>query len=131
MPVSLALQVQTGTYAVARLAPDAPVPSWVPVTGFTSVTRTADELSIVCASGAVPADVEPVEAGWSLLTLEGPFEFTLTGILAAVLVPLAEAGIGIFALSTFDTDHLLVKHAQLDETVAALESAGHVVTRPG
>lgn len=125
--VSLELVVQVGQLAVVRLAPDARVPDWVPESGFTSVTRTADELSVVCAAGAVPAGTAPAEAGWSLLTLVGPFEFSLTGILAAVLVPLADAGVGIFALSTFDTDHVLVKAAQLDDAVVALRAAGHTV----
>jgi len=126
---SLTLAVRDGALAVVRLAPDAPVPSWLPATGFTSVTRTADELSVVCPADAVPhGDGVPAEAGWVRLELAGPFEFTLTGILAAVLVPLADAGVGIFALSTYDTDHVLVKGAQLGDAVTALRAAGHVVT---
>lgn len=126
---SLTLAVLDGELAVARLAPDAPVPGWLPVTGFTTVSRTADELSVLCDAEAVPdlgADV-PVERGWGALKLEGPFAFTLTGILAAVLVPLAEAGVGIFAISTFDTDYVLVKQDQLDAAVQVLRTAGHKV----
>ena len=104
------------------------MPPWLPTTGFTSVTRTADELSVVCASHAV-AGGDQVEPGWVSLQLVGPFPFSLTGILAAVLVPLADAGVGIFALSTFDTDHVLVKGDQLDAAIAALEAAGHEVRR--
>lgn len=131
MPPTLRLTVLDGQLSVARLAADAPVPGWVPTTGFTTVSRTEDELSIVCASEAVGEGTQHVEPGWAGLKLEGPFDFELTGILAAVLVPLAEAGIGIFALSTFDTDYVLVKHDVLDRAVAALGEAGHQVTRPG
>jgi hypothetical protein len=123
------LSVQTGTFAVVRLPPDQVVPDWLPVEGFSSTTRTPGELSVVCPSAAVPPDLgAPVEDGWVRLELEGPFEFHLTGILAAVLVPLAEAGVGIFALSTYDTDHVLVKDHQLDAAVEALRGAGHAVS---
>lgn len=122
------LSVQAGALAVVRLPGDAAVPGWVPDDGFSSTTRGSGELSVVCAAAAVPPDLDvPVERGWVRLELEGPFEFHLTGILAAVLVPLAEAGVGIFALSTYDTDHVLVKDHQLDDAVAALRGAGHTV----
>lgn len=126
---SLTLAVLDGELAVVRLAADAAVPDWLPTTGFTTVSRTADELSVLCAADAVPdlGPSVPVERGWAVLKLEGPFAFTLTGILAAILVPLAEAGIGIFAVSTFDTDYVLVKQEQLDGAVAVLRAAGHTV----
>lgn len=129
MSTSLRLSVRPGELAVVRLEPSAPVPSWVPDDGFTTVTRTADELSITCDAAAVPPDLtHPQERGWVRLELEGPFAFHLTGILAAVLVPLAAAGVGIFALSTFDTDHVLVKQEQLAAAVDALRDAGHSVS---
>ena len=89
-----------------------------------SVTRSADELSIVCAAHQVPAEVKH-EAGWSCFKLEGPFPFTMTGVLSGFLRPLAEAGIPILAISTFDTDSVLVKDATLDVATRALQSAGH------
>lgn len=105
---------------------------WLPTDGFVNVTRTEEELSIVCGTSAVRADVRAdersnVEDGWTTLMLVGPFEFHLTGILLNVLEPLAAANVGIFALSTFDTDYVLVKAAQLDDAVAALRTAGHTV----
>ncbi|MGN6694848.1 MAG: ACT domain-containing protein [Aquihabitans sp.] len=125
---SLTLTVLDQALSVIRLSPDAPVPGWVPTAGFTTVTRNDDELSIVCASAAVPSDEDlTAEAGWVALKLAGPFEFTLTGILAAVLVPLADAGVGIFAISTYDTDYVLVKATELDTAVSALGAAGHDV----
>lgn len=120
----LRFSVVPGSFAVLRLPPDAEVPAGVLVPPFHSVTRTPAELSIVCPDGAVP-DGAKAERGWAILALEGPFPFELTGILASVLVPLAGAGVGIFALSTFDTDYVLVKRDRLDDALAALAAAGH------
>jgi hypothetical protein len=122
------LQVVAGEFAVCRLAFSEPVPTWTGSAVFSSVTRTADELSIICPATQVPRGVKH-EAGWSLLKLQGPFAFTETGILAAVLAPLAAAKIGILATATFDTDYLLVKSAQLPEARRALETAGHSFRR--
>ena len=130
MSRSLALVVEPGELAVCRLAPQAAVPPWVPVAGFVSVTRTVDELSIVCDASAgprPPAGDPSVERGWRRLRFEGPFAFTETGVLLAVLEPLDGVGVGVFALSTFDTDHVLVPGEALDRAVAALRGAGHTV----
>jgi hypothetical protein len=121
---SLRFSVVPGTFAVLRLAPDAAVPPGVLVPPFHSVTRTPSELSVVCPDEAVPQGAR-AERGWAILALEGPFPFELTGILASILVPLAEARVGIFALSTFDTDYVLVKRDRLGEALAALAAAGH------
>ncbi len=120
------LQLQAGEYAACRLLPSEPVPAWATAGGFSSVTHTTDELSIICAAAFVPANVH-AERGWSLFKFQGPFAFTATGILSAVLTPLATAKVGILALSTFDTDYLLVKTSNLDAAVRALETAGHTV----
>ena len=120
----LRFSVLPGSYAVVRLDPDAPVPAGVLAPPFHSVTRTPAELSIVCPEEAVPEGAR-AEAGWALLGLVGPFPFSMVGVLASVLGPLAEAGVSIFALSTFDTDHVLVKREALDAAVAALTAAGH------
>ena len=118
--------VLPGEWAVARLAADAPVPAWAAAPApFASVTRTSAELSIVAPAAAVPAGVR-AESGWTVLRLQGPFAFDQTGILASFATPLAEAGIGIFAVSTFDTDYVLVKTARLSAALAALRAAGHL-----
>jgi hypothetical protein len=124
------LQAVAGEFAVCRLPAVEPVPAWAGSALFSSVTRTADELSIICPAAQVPAGVKH-EAGWSLLKFQGPFAFTETGILAAVLAPLAAAKIGILATATFDTDYLMVKSAQLSEAQRVLESAGHTVRGNG
>jgi hypothetical protein len=125
----LTVHVRPGAYAVLRFAGDAAVPAGVldaRIDGLTSVTRTADELTVVCPEEfAVAAD--KAATGWRLLTTAGPFEFTLTGIMAALSSALAAAGVPLFALSTFDTDHLLVKADDLVRAVDALRDAGHEV----
>ena len=103
------------------------IPDWAIEGGFFSVTRTGDELSVVCPEVVVPGDARS-EGGWRALKLEGPFEFSEVGVLASVAAPLAEAGVGIFAVSTFDTDYVLVKEEQLSPAVAALRGRGHEVS---
>ena len=120
------LILQAGEYATCRLLPSEPVPAWADSAGFSSITRTADELSIICAAALVPANVR-AERGWRLLKFQGPFAFTATGILSSVLAPLATAKVGILAVATFDTDYLLVKAENLDATVRSLKAAGHTV----
>lgn len=112
--------------AVCRLGADEAVPEWGMNGRFWSVTRTADELSVVCAEAFVPEGVR-VERGWRVLMVVGPLDFSLTGILASLAQPLADAGVPIFALSTFDTDYLLVKQAQVETAVSVLRRRGHVV----
>ncbi|HYC70498.1 MAG TPA: ACT domain-containing protein [Opitutaceae bacterium] len=123
--MSLTLRIHAGEYAVCRLAPHDPPPSWVTqAAGFTSITRTADELSIVCAAGGVPAAVKH-DGGWALLELVGPFPFEAVGILSSVLTPLAAARVSCLTIATHDTDYVLVKAGTLAAARAALERAGH------
>lgn len=88
--------------------------------------RTPDELSIVCEEGKAP-EIGMIENGWRVLKLEGPFPFEMTGVLASVLNPLAARDVSIFALSTYDTDYVLIKEVQLEAAVLALREAGHTV----
>lgn len=126
MTHKLTLLLLPDLFAVCRLTPDAPVPAWAATGGFFSITRTADELSIVCRQDAVPKEVKS-ERGWRCLRVAGTIDFALVGVLASLLTPLAEAGIGVFAISTFDTDYLLVKANDLDRAVVALREAGNKV----
>ena len=122
----LALTLEPWDLAVCRLDPAAPVPDWATRGGFHAVTRTPRELSIVCATADVPAGVR-AEKGWRCFALRGPIAFEETGVLSSIAAPLAAAGIGIFALSTFDTDYVLVKSENAEAARRALESAGHGV----
>jgi hypothetical protein len=121
------LDTVPGSYAICRLGPDAAVPAWAARGGFSSVTRTTAELSIVCASDDVPGDVQ-AQRGYRALGVRGPLDFSMIGVIAALAATLASASISIFILSTYDTDYLFVQDADLDRAVATLREAGHTVT---
>lgn len=112
--------------AVCRLDPGSEIPSWAGEGGFSSATRTPDELSIVCPESSVPPEIarEPV---WRALELEGPFDLGLTGVLASILSPLAQASVSVFVISTHDTDYVLVRETQLERTTRELSERGHIV----
>jgi hypothetical protein len=122
----LTLIILSDTLAICRLSPAEDVPDWAMIGEFVSITHTADELSIVCAEEHVPSDVK-ADREWRALKVEGPLDLALTGILASLANPLAEAQINIFAISTFDTDYLLVKEYNLARACDVLRQAGHVV----
>ncbi len=122
----LTLHLLPGRFAVCRLAPRNSLPDWVPRAGFCSVTRTKDELSIVCNEENVPADVR-AERGWRCLKLQGPFAFSEVGVLASVTQPLAGAEVSLFAISTFETDYVLIKEADVDRATTSLSATGHLV----
>jgi hypothetical protein len=113
--------------AVCRAAADTPIPTWGLEGEFFCVMRTRDELSIVCPENRIAQDRDGVvvESGWTALKLEGPFPFAMTGVLASFIQPLAEAGIPIFAISTFDTDYVLIKEENRKSALTALGAAGH------
>jgi len=122
----LALTVLPSTLAVCRLAPDSPVPEWANSGVLSIAARTPDELSLVCADDAVP-DGTVAERGWRALQVEGPLPFDMVGVMAALAVPLAQAQVSIFAVSTFLTDYVLVRAGDLLWAIQALRSAGHRV----
>jgi len=121
----LTLDVLPGSYAICRLEADAALPQWI-AGAFTSITRTASELSIVCDDASVPAAVK-AERRYRGLAVRGPLEFSLVGILAGLSGVLAAASVSIFAVSTHDTDYLFVRGEDLERAVAALRGAGHTV----
>lgn len=124
----LTLQLAVGEFAVCRLPATEPVPRWAGSAVFSSITRTADELSLICPAAQVPTDIK-AERGWRLLKFRGPFEFGAVGILASVTEPLARASLSLLAVGTFDTDYVLVKSDRLDDAMRVLEAAGHTVRR--
>jgi hypothetical protein len=124
VPHKLKFSRLPGSFAICRLSPGAVIPDWAPHGKFFSVTSTAEELSVICEEGQVPAHV-PREGDWACMKLEGPFLFSETGILAGFIQPLAERAIPVFAVSTFDTDYVLVKNGWLGHALAALRDAGH------
>src|SRR5688572_4530142 len=112
-----------GHYAVCRLSADATVPAWA-VGSFVNITFTPDELAIICPADGVPQEVR-AERDWRVLKLVGPFPFTAVGVLASLASPLAEAGISLLSIATYDTDYFLVKASAFDDAVAVLIAAGH------
>lgn len=114
--------MEPGSWAIVRLGPDDAVPEWAAGATFSSLTRTRDELSIVCPESAVPGSV-PREGEWAMLKLAGPFPFNAVGVLSSIASPLARAGIPIVAIGTWDTDYVLVKRAELGRALEALEEA--------
>ena len=119
-----------GRFAVCRLPADASVPDWAAAGNFVSVTRTADELSIVCPLNNVPPEHKP-EVPWVCFKLEGPFDFLQVGILASFIAPLVENGVPIFAISTYDTDYVLVREDLAGAALGALQEAGHELMSEG
>jgi hypothetical protein len=124
----LELSLLPERFAISRLAVDSPIPGWATQGPFFSVTRTGDELSIVTELSRVPANVKS-QSGWRVLKVHGPFVLSEIGVLAALATPLADAKISLFAISTFDTDYLLVASETLSAAIAALELAGHTIHR--
>jgi hypothetical protein len=123
---TLRLTVLDDTFAVCRLPPESVVPDWAWTGEVACVTRTRDELSIVCRGDLVPAEVLR-EPGWRCLRVRGPLPFTLTGVFARIAQPLADAGISLFAVMTYDTDYVMVNEEMLAGAVDALLGAGHTV----
>ena len=127
---SLDLQVAPAEYAIYQFAPDEPVPPWARAGRFWAVVSTPTQVSVI-SEAAVHRNAERVERGWRLIAFVGSFAFTVTGVLASVLGPLAEAGVSILAISTFDTDYVLVKEESLPRAVEVLRACGHRVSVSG
>jgi hypothetical protein len=126
--MKLFLKILDDTLTVHRFPGASPVPSEALRSRFYSISRTADELSVVCDS-TISLNSDRCEPGWGVIQVAGPLDFSLTGILAAITMPLAEAGITVFAVSTFDTDYILVKKEALKRAQEVLEKAGCLFAR--
>jgi len=125
--VSLTLTFVPGRFAVCRLPAHEAIPDWARG-AFVSITRTADELSIVCDESSVPGDLQ-AERGWTCMKVLGPLPFEMVGVAAALTAPLADAAISVIVVGTFDTDYLLVKEELRAKAIAALEAAGFSLTK--
>jgi hypothetical protein len=122
----LTLSVLPDRYAICRLEAKADAPAWSGTGEFVSVSRTVDELSIVCLETNVPSGVTS-EPAWRILKCEGPLDYALPGIIASLAEPLADAGIPIFPIATYETDYILVKDQHLEAAINALVGYGHAV----
>ena len=126
-PVRLPLELLPDTMAICRLDPQAPVPAWAAESsGFLTISRSPDELSIMTVQRAVPAGAR-CERDYQAIRVRGPLSPNLVGILLSILKPLAEAGLSILAISTYDTDYIFVKTRHLTAALNALQRAGHQI----
>jgi hypothetical protein len=123
---SFELSLLPETFAICRLAPDAVVPEWAMQGQFFSITRTSEELSVIAETPFVPENL-PNKVSWRVMKVHGPFDLSEVGVLAALVAPLAAAGVSVFTISTFETDYLLVQGIQLREAIVAFRNAGHTV----
>ena len=124
--MELKLKLLPGVFAVCRLSAKAAIPEWALAGPLTSITRTEEELSVLCPESRVPEGVLS-EKGWRCLKIQGPLPVELTGVLASLVNPLAQAGISLFAFSTYDTDYVLVKETTLARALQVLTGAGHTI----
>ena len=125
-PRMRALKLLTDRLAVCRFDPKAELPEWIDKSSFFSITRTEEELTVVCTEAPVPPGTIS-ETGWRCFKVQGPLDFSETGIIFSLSKPLAESGIAVFVVSTFDTDYFMVKEKDLAKAVEALTAAGHRV----
>lgn len=126
MAARVRLRRLPGSYGVCRLDAASPIPAWADGEGFVSISRSDEELSVVCRAERVPGDVKQ-DIGWTCYKFIGPFAFDETGIVSSVIGPLSDAGIGIFVVSTFDGDHMLLKEADVRRAEPVLAGAGHTL----
>jgi hypothetical protein len=141
VPAPLNVEVLPELLSICRLPASAALPEWAAgAAPFCSVTRTSDELSIICATGRLPSEASSAahaptltarEDGWRALKLVGPFAFTEVGVLLRVAAPLAAAGVSILPVATFETDYVLVQEVRLETALATLRAAGHAVVHRG
>lgn len=120
------LTILSNSLAIAQLPRESSIPEWALQSEFISITKTTEELSIVCDEDMIPEEIK-TDRNWQALKVQGPLDFTLTGILSSLVEPLAKANISIFAISTFDTDYILVKKNDLANAVKVLTDNGHSV----
>jgi hypothetical protein len=123
---SFEISLLPGRFEIHQLSPESDWKDLAPAGGFFSVTATGDELSVVTEEGRLTNMRS--EKGWRCLKVHGPFEFGVTGVIASLSNCLADTGIPIFVVSTFDTDYILLKEAYLESAKKALAACGH---RPG
>jgi len=116
--------VISGSFAICKLAAADPVPLWATKGIFTSITRSGEELSIVCPEENVPEE-HKTETPWRCMKIEGPFAFSQVGILHAFIQPLVEGGISVFAIATYDTDYVLIQTPSFEKALLGLKKAGH------
>ncbi|HEY3994161.1 MAG TPA: ACT domain-containing protein [Ktedonobacteraceae bacterium] len=126
--LKLTLTVLPQKYAVCRLDPNGPIPYWALLgDDFISLTRTKAELSVACLQENVPEEIK-ASRGWRCAKVEGAFDLSQSGVHVSLAIPLAQAGISILSIATYETDHLLIRDEDLEGAIKVLEAAGHYFT---
>jgi hypothetical protein len=124
----LQLSLLKDSYGVCEFPSTASIPEWALNASLCSVTRSKKELTIVCTQDVIPADIE-YDSGWRCFRVDGSFDFNPIGVISSFAAPLAEAGVSIFVISTYDTDYILVKKEKVEQAVTVLTDCGHLVIR--
>jgi len=122
----LPLRIHDEELSVCQLAPNAAVPQDILAHPFAIFIRTKDETTLICPTGLVPKEAK-AESGWIALEMIGQYDFALMGMLTQVIAPLEAVGVSILALSTFNTDYVLIKAEKRAAAIAALQMAGHTI----
>lgn len=120
------ISICDGLFTVCRLAPGDELPAWSATSDFISVTRSPDELSIVCCQHLVPQEIQ-CSRNWRLMRIDGDLDLQMIGVLSGLLAPLARAGVSVFVLSTYDTDYFMVPAQVLGQAAEVLKEEGHRV----
>ncbi|MEJ6950783.1 ACT domain-containing protein [Natronospora cellulosivora (SeqCode)] len=119
----LSLKLMGEKLAISKISSNMPIPLWVLKSrDFYSITRTEDEMSIISVESSVPSGIES-EKGWRAIKIEGKLDFSLVGIISSITTLLADAGISVFVMSTFNTDYILIKETSLSEAKVILSKA--------
>jgi hypothetical protein len=128
--IKLTIALLDDSFVICRLSPDATIPDPSTINQFYSITRTSEELSVVCTKENAPVHAK-YDYGWRCFKVKGPLDFSLIGIIVSIATCLAKSGVSIFTISTFDTDYFLVKDEKLEVAIQALTEAGHTVEAEG
>lgn len=120
----LKMKLLKGSFGICRLDSNSSIPNWIDYEKFLSITKTDDELSIVCSEDGIPNNIK-CEKNWNVIKVEGPLDFSLIGILSSISTILSKENISIFAISTYDTDYILVKNKDLQKSIDALSKQGY------
>ena len=122
----LKLSLLEDFFGICVFENNAPIPDWVVAASFCSITRTEKELTVVCPQNIIPADIEH-ERDWRCFRIDGSFDLNQIGVISSLAAPLAQAGISIFVVSSYDTDYILVKEEKVEQAIAVLSGDGHSI----
>ncbi len=127
MAHTLKLRTIPGQFGICKLKPEESIPSWTTSGNIWSITRRETELSVVCLQENIPKEIN-AERNWRMLQIVGPLAFEMVGVLSSLTIPLAERGLSIITLSTYETDLILVKEKSFEVACHTLTKAGHIIT---